>query len=232
MEQILKTNQLSKYFFQKKALDKIDLSIDQGKIYGMLGPNGGGKSTFLKIAAGLLKPNRGEIAIENEKPGVYTKSIVSYLPETNYLYKWMRVKDTLNFFKDMYSDFDMDRARENLKFMQLEEGDKVTSLSKGMMGRLKLTLALSRNAKLYLLDEPLNGIDPISREKIITTILNTYREDTSMLICSHLIYYIEKILDYIFFLSEGRIILSGEAEDLRKEKGMSIDSLYQEVFKS
>jgi len=230
MEQILKANQLSKYFYQKKALDKVNLNIEKGKIYGVLGPNGGGKSTFLKIAAGLLKPSQGEITIDNKEPGVYTKSIVSYLPEINYFYKWMKIKDTLNFFNDLYTDFDTERAKESLKFMELEEEEKVTSLSKGMMGRLKLTLALSRKAKLYLLDEPLNGIDPISREKIITSILDSYSEKTSMLICSHLIYYIEKLLDYVFFLSEGRIILSGNAEELRNKRGMSIDKLFQEVF--
>ena len=230
MEQILKSSQLSKYFYQKKALDKVDINIEEGKIYGILGPNGGGKSTFLKIAAGLLKPSQGEITIDNKEPGVYTKSIVSYLPEINYFYKWMKIKDTLNFFNDLYTDFDTERAKESLKFMELEEEEKVTSLSKGMMGRLKLTLALSRKAKLYLLDEPLNGIDPISREKIITSILDSYSEKTSMLICSHLIYYIEKLLDYVFFLSEGRIILSGDAEELRNKRGMSIDKLFQEVF--
>ncbi len=230
MEQVLEASQLSKYFYQKKALDKVDINIEKGKIYGILGPNGGGKSTFLKIAAGLLKPSQGEITIDNKKPGVYTKSIVSYLPETNYLYKWMKIKDALNFFKDLYADFDVERARESLKFMELEEEEKVTSLSKGMMGRLKLTLALSRKAKLYLLDEPLNGIDPISREKIITSILDSYSEKSSILICSHLIYYIEKLLDYVFFLSEGRIILSGDAEELRNKRGMSIDKLFQEVF--
>ena len=230
MEQILKTSQLSKYFYQKKALDKVDINIEKGKIYGILGPNGGGKSTFLKIAAGLLKPSQGEITIDNKEPGVYTKSIVSYLPETNYFYKWMKIKDALNFFKDIYTDFDVERARESLKFMELEEEEKVTSLSKGMMGRLKLTLALSRKSKVYLLDEPLNGIDPISREKIITSILDSYSEKSSILICSHLIYYIEKLLDYVFFLSEGRIILSGDAEELRNKRGMSIDKLFQEVF--
>lgn len=230
MEQILKTSQLSKYFYQKKALDKIDLTIEKGRIYGMLGPNGGGKSTFLKIAAGLLKPSQGEIIIDTKKPGVYTKSIVSYLPETNHLYKWMKVKDALNFFKDLYADFNIERAKESLKFMELEEEEKITSLSKGMMGRLKLTLVLSRKAKLYLLDEPLNGIDPISREKIITSILDSYSEKSTMLICSHLIYYIEKLLDYVFFLSEGRIILAGDAEELRNKRGMSIDKLFQEVF--
>jgi len=230
MEQILKATQLSKYFYQKKALDKVDLSIEKGKIYGILGPNGGGKSTFLKIAAGLLKPSQGEITIDNEKPGTYTKSIVSYLPEINYLYKWMKIKDAVNFFKDLYADFNAEKARESLKFMELEEEEKVTTLSKGMMGRLKLTLALSRKSKVYLLDEPLNGIDPISREKIITSILDSYSEEASILISSHLIFYIEKLLDHVFFLSEGRIILAGDAEDLRNKRGMSIDKLFQEVF--
>ena len=142
----------------------------------------------------------------------------------------MKIKDAVNFFKDLYADFDAEKARESLKFMELEEEEKVTSLSKGMMGRLKLTLALSRKSKVYLLDEPLNGIDPISREKIITSILDSYSEEASILISSHLIYYIEKLLDHVFFLSESRIILSGDAEELRNKRGMSIDKLFQEVF--
>mgnify|MGYP001125809968 CR=1 FL=1 len=230
MEYILTTRQLSKYFYQKKALDKIDINIEKGKIYGILGPNGGGKSTLLKLAAGLLKPSQGEIIIDNKNPGVYTKSIVSYLPEINYFYKWMTIKDALNFFKDFYDDFDMERVKESIEFMKLEEKEKISNLSKGMLGRLKLTLALSRDAKLYLLDEPLNGIDPVSREKIITSILNAFNKKSTIVICSHLIYYIEKLLDYVFFLSEGQVISAGEAEDLRNEKGMSIDKLYQEVF--
>jgi len=230
MEYILTTKQLSKYFYQKKALEKVDINIEKGKIYGILGPNGGGKSTLLKLAAGLLKPSGGEITIDNKNPGVYTKSIVSYLPETNYFYKWMRIKDALNFFNDLYVDFDMENAGKSIEFMKLEEKEKITSLSKGMLGRLKLSLALSRNAKLYLLDEPLNGIDPVSREKIITSILDVFNKKSTIIICSHLIYYIEKLLDYIFFISEGQIILEGEAEDLKNERGISIDKLYQEVF--
>jgi len=230
MEYILTTKQLSKYFYQKKALEKVDINIEKGKIYGILGPNGGGKSTLLKLAAGLLKPSGGEITIDNKNPGVYTKSIVSYLPEANYFYKWMKIRDALNFFKDFYDDFDMERARKSIEFMKLEEKEKITSLSKGMLGRLKLALALSRKAKLYLLDEPLNGIDPVSREKIITSILDAFNKKSTIIICSHLIYYIEKLLDYVFFLSEGQIILAGEAEDLRNKRGISIDRLYQEVF--
>ena len=232
MEYILKTKQLSKYFYQKKALEKVDINLEKGKVYGVLGPNGGGKSTFLKLAAGLLKPSEGEILIDNKNPGVYTKSIVSYLPESNYFYKWMRIVDSLSFFQDFYENFDIEKARKSLDFMKLEEKEKISSLSKGMLGRLKLTLALSRNAALFLLDEPLNGIDPVSREKIITSILAAFNKKSTIIVCSHLIYYIEKLLDYIFFLSEGQIILEGEAEDLRNKKKMSIDQLYQEVFQS
>ncbi|MEA2021813.1 MAG: ABC transporter ATP-binding protein [Candidatus Caldatribacteriota bacterium] len=230
MEYILTTRQLSKYFYQKKALYKIDINIEKGKIYGILGPNGGGKSTLLKLAAGLLKPSQGEIMIDNKNPGVYTKSIISYLPENNYFYKWMKIGDALSFFRDFYEDFDIEKARKSMEFMKLEEKEKISNLSKGMLGRLKLTLALSRNAKLYLLDEPLNGIDPVSREKIITSILDTFNQKSTIVICSHLIYYIEKLLDYVFFLSEGQIILAGEAEDLRNKRDVSIDNLYQEVF--
>lgn len=230
MEYILTTKQLSKYFFQKKALDRINVTIEKGKIYGILGPNGGGKSTFLKLAAGLLNPTQGEIIIDSKNPGIYSKSIVSYLPEINYFYKWMRIKDALNFFNDLYADFDMENAEKNIEFMKLEEKEKITSLSKGMLGRLKLTLALSRKAKLFLLDEPLNGIDPVSREKIITSIRDAFNKKSTIVICSHLIYYIEKLLDYVFFMSEGQIILAGGVEDLRNKRSMSIDKLYQEVF--
>ena len=232
MEYILQTRQLSKFFYQKKALEKVDINIEKGKVYGIIGPNGGGKSTFLKVAAGLLKPSEGEIMIDSKKPGVYTKSIVSYLPEGNYFYKWMKIRDALSFFNDFYEDFELERAKESLNFMKLEEKEKISSLSKGMLGRLKLTLALSRNASLFLLDEPLNGIDPVSREKIITSILSAFSKKSTIIICSHLIYYIEKLLDYIFFLSEGQIILAGEAEELRNQKNKSIDQLYQEVFQS
>jgi len=232
MEHILKSSQLSKYFYQKKALQKVDINIEKGKIYGILGPNGGGKSTFLKLAAGLLKPSEGEILIDGKKPGVYTKSIVSYLPEGNYFYKWMRIQDALSFFGDFYADFDVEKARQNFDFMKLDEKEKISSLSKGMLGRLKLSLAMSRNASLFLLDEPLNGIDPISREKIITSILEAFNPKSTIIICSHLIVYIEKLLDYVFFLSEGQIILEGNVEDLRNKKNLSIDQLYQEVFQS
>ncbi len=231
MESIFKISSLTKSYFNKNALSGADLEVKMGKITGLLGPNGSGKTTLLKIAAGVLKESSGEILIDGKAPGVYTKSIVSYLPDTNYLYKWMKIKDALEYFQDFYQDFNMEKARDMLKFMNLQEDLKVNSLSKGMMEKLHLTLVLSRKAKLYLLDEPLGGVDPTSREKIIDAILNNYSEDSSMIVTTHLVNDIERLFDEVAFISEGRIILTGSAEDLRREKNMSIDELYREVFK-
>ena len=231
MESIFKISSLTKSYFNKNVLSGADLEVKMGKITGLLGPNGSGKTTLLKIAAGVLKESSGEILIDGKAPGVYTKSIVSYLPDTNYLYKWMKIKDALEYFQDFYQDFNMEKARDMLKFMNLQEDLKVNSLSKGMMEKLHLTLVLSRKAKLYLLDEPLGGVDPTSREKIIDAILNNYSEDSSMIVTTHLVNDIERLFDEVAFISEGRIILTGSAEDLRREKNMSIDELYREVFK-
>ncbi len=228
---ILKASELQKGYFTKKALDGINLNIERGKIFGLLGPNGSGKTTFLKIAAGILRPSSGEILIDGNKPGVYTKSIVSYLPDKDYLFKWMKIKDSIDFFNDFYKDFDREKANELLKFMNLDENSKVTALSKGMSEKLYLTLTLSRKAKLYVLDEPLGGVDPTTREKILDAILGNYTEDSSMIITTHLVNDIERLFDEVAFISEGKIMLTGNAEDLRREKSMSIDELYREVFK-
>lgn len=231
MQNILETHNLRKEYFRKIALDGIDIEIPQGKIVGLLGPNGSGKTTFLKIAAGILKSSKGEILICGKQPGVFTKSIVSYLPDKRYLYKWMKIKDALDFFKDFYKDFDIDKANEMLGFMDLEKNSKIMTLSKGMMEKLNLTLVLSRKAKLYLLDEPLGGVDPTAREKIIDSILKNYSPESSMLITTHLVNDIERLFDDVCFISEGKILLKGNAEELRTEKNMSIDELYREVFK-
>ena len=231
MDSIFKVSNLTKTYFKKSALSGVELEVNKGKIVGLLGPNGSGKTTLLKIAAGILKESSGEILIDGKAPGVYTKSIVSYLPDTNYLNKWMKIDDALGYFKDFYSDFDIEKAKELLIFMGLERNLKVTSLSKGMLEKLNLTLVLSRKAKLYILDEPLGGVDPTSREKIIDAILKNYSEDSSMIVTTHLVNDIERLFDEVAFISEGKIILNGNAEDLRREKGMSIDELYREVFK-
>jgi len=231
MDSVLKVSNLTKTYFKKSALSGFDLEVNKGKIVGLLGPNGSGKTTLLKIAGGILKESSGEILIDGKAPGVYTKSIVSYLPDLNYLHKWMKINDAIEYFKDFYSDFDVDKAKDLLIFMGLEENLKVTSLSKGMLEKLNLTLVLSRKAKLYLLDEPLGGVDPTSREKIIDAILKNYSEDSSMIVTTHLVNDIERLFDEVAFISEGKIALSGNAEELRREKCMSIDELYREVFK-
>lgn len=230
METILKTNNLTKIYSSKVALDNINIEIPEGKIVGLLGPNGSGKTTFIKIAAGILRQSSGEILIENNKPGVYTKSIVSYLPDVNYLYKWMKIKDSFEYFSDFYMDFDEVKAKELLKFMKLDEESKVTSLSKGMMEKLLLVLVLSRKAKLYILDEPLGGVDPVAREKILNAIIENYSDKSSMLITTHLVNDIERIFDDVIFINEGKIVLNGNAEELRNSRGKSIDEIFREVY--
>ncbi|MBV4437061.1 ABC transporter ATP-binding protein [Clostridium tyrobutyricum] len=231
MDAILKSSQLTKNYFRKKALNGLDLEIKSGRIVGLLGPNGSGKTTFLKIAAGILKQSSGEILINGNKPGVITKSEVSYLPDKDYLFKWMKIKDAFNFFNDMYKDFNYDKALQLLKFMNLDINSKVKSLSKGMSEKLYLTLVLSRNAKLYILDEPLGGVDPTTRERILDAILDNYSKDSSILITTHLVSDIERLFDDVDFISEGKIILSGDAEELRSRRGKSVDEIYREVFK-
>lgn len=230
MSAILEAKNLSKSYFNKKALDGINLSIEKGEVLGFLGPNGSGKTTFIKIAAGILRQSNGEILINGIKPGVETKKLVSYLPDRNYLYKWMKIKDAIEFFNDFYEDFDVKRCKELLDFMKLEEDYKITALSKGMMEKLNLTLVLSRKAKLYILDEPLAGVDPVAREKILDAIIQNYNEDSSMIITTHLVKDIERVFDNIAFIKDGNIVLSGNAEDLRCERGKSIDELFREVF--
>ncbi|MBV4419392.1 ABC transporter ATP-binding protein [Clostridium tyrobutyricum] len=231
MDVILKSSQLRKNYFRKKALDGLDLEIKSGRIVGLLGPNGSGKTTFLKIAAGILKQSSGEILINGNKPGVITKSEVSYLPDKDYLFKWMKIKDAFNFFNDMYKDFNYDKALQLLKFMNLDINSKVKSLSKGMSEKLYLTLVLSRSAKLYILDEPLGGVDPTTRERILDAILDNYSKDSSILITTHLVSDIERLFDDVAFISEGKITLSGDAEELRAKRGKSVDEIYREVFK-
>ena len=230
MEPLLKCKDLKKIYFRKSALNGLNLEINQGRITGLLGPNGSGKTTFLKIAAGILKQSSGEIFINGNKPGVKTKSQVSYLPDKDYIFKWMRINDAIDFFKDMYDDFDKNRALELLKFMNLEGDRSEERRSRGMCEKFYLTLVLARKAKLYILDEPLGGVDPVTREKILDAILENYTENSSIVITTHLVSDIERLFDEVNFISEGKIILSGNAEELRDERKMSIDGIYREVF--
>lgn len=218
METILKCTDLKKSYFRKTALNGLNLEIKKGRITGLLGPNGSGKTTFLKIIAGILRPSSGEILINGNRPGIKTKAQVSYLPDRDYLYKWMRISDAVNFFDDMYDDFDKEKAGEMLKFMNLSEDSKVRELSKGMSEKLYLTLVLSRKSQLYVLDEPLGGVDPTTREKILDAILKNYTEESSILITTHLVSDIERLFDDVAFISEGRIVLFGNAEELRSKE--------------
>ena len=230
MKDIVEIKGLTKNYFNKRALNGLNLNIEEGKVVGILGPNGSGKTTLIKILTGLLRQTKGEVLIDGHDVGVYTKSIVSYLPDRNFLYNWMTVEDAGGFYKDFYTDFDEKKFRELLDFMRLEKAMKITSLSKGMHEKLNLSLVLSRNAKLYILDEPIAGVDPVARDKILDAIINNYNENSSMLITTHLVRDMESLFDDVVFLKDGEIILKGNAESLREEKGKQIDDIYKEVF--
>lgn len=230
MNNIIEIKNLSKIYGKKRALDNLELNIEKGKILGILGPNGSGKTTLIKILTGILRESKGQVLIDNKEPGVYTKSIVSYLPDRNFLYSWMTVEDAINFYKDFYEDFNVSKAYELLEFMDLEKNMKVESLSKGMNEKLNLTLVLSREAKIYILDEPIAGVDPVARDQILNAIIENYNKSSTMIITTHLVRDMENIFDDIVFLRDGVIELKGNAEQLREEKSMQIDDLYKEIF--
>ncbi len=230
MSNIIEIKNLSKSYLNKKALNNLSLNIEKGKVVGILGPNGSGKTTLIKIITGILRESKGEILIDGKRPGVYTKSVVSYLPDRNFLYKWMSVQEAVNFYKDFYKDFDENKAYELLKFMKLEPSMKIDSLSKGMNEKLNLTLVLSRNAKVYVLDEPIAGVDPVARDQILDAIIENYNKESTMIITTHLVRDMENIFDDVVFLKEGVVEMMGNAETLREERGMQIDDLYKEIF--
>ena len=230
MKNIVEIKELTKKYLNKTALNNINLNIQEGKIVGILGPNGSGKTTLIKILTGILRQTSGEVFIDGNKVGVYTKSVVSYLPDRNFLYKWMKIKDASDLFKDFYSDFDEGKFEELLRFMKLDKNMKIDTLSKGMHEKLNLSLVLARNAKLYILDEPIAGVDPVARDEILNAIINNYNEKSSMVITTHLVRDMENILDDVVFLKDGKIILSDNAESLREERNMNIADIYKEVF--
>ena len=230
MENILEIKNLNKNYSNKKALEDFSLSLEKGRILGLMGPNGSGKTTLLKVIAGLQHANSGTVQVCGHDIGLETKKIVSFLPDKNVLYPFMKSIDALNFFQNYYDDFDMKKALDMLDFMKLDKNEKVSAMSKGMIEKLNLTLAFSRNAKLFVLDEPLGGVDPVARDRIISTIIKTYNEDSSIIISTHLVNDVERIFDDVCFIGKGKVILSGSAEDLRVEKGLSIDQIYIETF--
>lgn len=230
MSNLVNCINLNKKYLNKVALEEINLRFESGKIYGILGPNGSGKTTLMKIIADLHKQSSGEIIICDEKPSHLTRSKVAYMPTENFVYGWMRVKDGIRFYKDMYSDFNEAKALELMAFMELDLNQKVSSLSTGQRARLKISLTICRDAKVVMLDEPLNGLDPVSRSKIKECIIEQFNEESTMILSTHLVTEIEQILDEVIFLGNGRIILQGKAEDLRFERGKSIEDIYREVF--
>ena len=231
MTALVQFNHVTKQYGDKKALDDISFTLEPGKIYGLLGPNGSGKSTAIKIINDLLKPTSGTVQINGLAPRVESKKIISYLPDRSYLNDWMKVEDAFKLFEDFYEDFDRNRAEEMLKSLNIASDARLKTLSKGTLEKVQLILIMARRAKLYILDEPIAGVDPAAREYILQTILSNYGEESSILISTHLITDIEKVLDEVLFLQNGRIVLSGAVDDIRAEHGKSIDGLFREVFR-
>jgi len=231
MSAILECRELTKQFSQRLALSKIDLSLERGKIIGLLGPNGSGKSTLIKLANGLLTPTAGEIRIAGMPPGVETKKIVAYLPERTYLSDWMTVGDVLNYFGDFYENFSLEKARDMLDRLGIDIKDRLKTMSKGTKEKVQLILVMSREAELYLLDEPIGGVDPAARDYILNTIITNYNENATVVISTHLIYDIEKVLEEVVFLNEGQVALRMTVDEIREQKGTSVDALFREVFR-
>ena len=231
MSDILTCEGLSKHYGAKIALDNVDLHIGLGKIVGLLGPNGSGKTTLIKLANGLLQPTSGSIKIAGMTPGAESKAIVSYLPDADWLPDWMRVEQLVEMFTDFYKDFDSARANEMLQKLSLPPKAALKTLSKGNKEKVQLILAMSRNARLYLLDEPIGGVDPAARDYILHTILTNYSKDATVLISTHLIEDIEPVLDEAVFLKEGRVFAHRNVDDIRENEGMSVDAYFREVFK-
>ena len=231
MNAILECTGLTKTYGGKPALDNVTLSIPRGQIVGLLGPNGSGKTTLIKLANDLLCPTSGEIRIDGKKPGVETKRIVSYLPDKTYLNDWMKVSQLVDFFADFYPDFSRQKAADMLAHLGIETGARLKTLSKGTKEKVQLILVMSRAADLYLLDEPIGGVDPAARDYILDTIIRNYNENATILLSTHLIHDIEKVLDHVVFLQAGRVVLSAPVETIRDEQGKSIDTLFREVFR-
>ena len=229
--ELLEIKNLTKDYANKKVLKNINLKISKGKIIGLLGKNGTGKTTLIKLINDLLTPTTGEILINSEKISVNTKKKISYLPEKTYLNLQMKVYEVLDYFSDFYEDFDKSKAEKLLKDLKLDKNQKLSKMSKGMQEKVGLVLVMSRKADLYILDEPLGGVDPATRDYILDTILNNFNENASLIISTHIISDIERILDEVIFIDEGKIILHSDADELRKKENASIDEIFRRKFK-
>ena len=229
--ELLEIKDLSKFFDKKEVLKSINLKVSEGKIVGLLGKNGAGKTTLIKLINDLLTPTAGDILVKGNKVGIESKKIISYLPERTYLNKSMRVIDVLNYFKDFYDNFDKDKALKLLKDLDLDVNEKISKMSKDMQEKVQLVLVMSREADLYILDEPLGGVDPATRDYILDTILSNFYENASVIISTHLISDIERILDEVIFIDKGKIVLQDDADKLRNKENASIDEIFRRLFK-
>jgi len=229
--ELLECKNLCKEFDNKPILQDINLKIPKGKIIGLLGKNGTGKSTLIKLINDLLTPTSGQILINGEKPGIKSKEIISYLPERTYLDKEMTIKQVIKYFEEFYKNFDSEKAIKLLKDLDLDSDKKISKMSKGMQEKFQLILVMSRNAELYILDEPLGGVDPATRDYILDTILSNFSEGASVIISTHLISDIERILDEVIFIDKGKIVLTSSADELRNKENSSIDEIFRRYFK-
>lgn len=229
-EKLLNIKSVTKNFGGKTALKDVSFELDRGRIVGLLGPNGSGKTTLIKLINGLLSPDAGKVYINGSRPGTYTKSLVSYLPDRMYFADWMRVKDLIKMFEDFYSDFSREKALKMLHGLAIEEKDRIKNMSKGTKEKVQLVMVMSREAKLYVLDEPIGGVDPAARDFILRTIITNYSENSTVLMSTHLISDVEKILDEVIFLKEGSVILKESVDSIREKEGRSVDQLFRELF--
>ena len=228
---ILECNKLTKTYGGVTALDHIDLAIDPGRIVGLLGPNGSGKTTLIKLAAGLLQPTEGQILIDGKAPSPQTNAVLSYLPERIALSQWMKVTQVLDFFCDFYKDFDRQAAEQMLAQLHIAPNQVLKQMSKGTKEKVQLILVMSRHAKLYLLDEPIGGVDPATRDYILETIISNYDPDATVIISTHLIADIERTLDEFIFINNGNVVMYDSVDAAREKNGKTIDELFREVFR-
>lgn len=228
---ILECKQLSKSYGKAPALENVSFAIESGRIVGLLGPNGSGKTTLIKLANGLLTPDSGEILIDGAAPGRETHAVVSYLPERTAIPIWMSAGQLMDFYQDFYVDFRRQTAEEMLRHLDIRPTQRIRQMSKGTREKVQLIMVMSRSAKLYLLDEPIGGVDPATRDYILTTIISNYNPEASVILSTHLIADVEKVLDEVVFINKGHLVLQSSVDQIREEKGMSVDALFREVFK-
>ena len=228
---VLECKDLTKHYGAAPALDHVDLAVEPGRIVGLLGPNGSGKTTLIKLANGLLTPSEGEVLVCGAAPGKESHAAVSYLPERTAIPTWMSVKQLMDFYGDFYADFRRDAAEEMLAHLNIPAAQRIKQMSKGTREKVQLIMVMSRAAKLYLLDEPIGGVDPATRDYILSTIITNYNPEAAVILSTHLIADVEKVLDEVIFINQGRVVLQSSVDEIREEKGMSVDALFREVFK-